>query len=138
MLPITFLVCKRINNYETLDEGYWDSVYEGKENRFRYNVVLSIENGCLIYSLSVNDIHDVNSQTVGSWGHPVILGKKLCAKVINAKPSDRYFHFYLFLGVLRNSIEAIDKREFPIIEYLGIRNDGFEKELLDMRGNKKQ
>lgn len=44
VLPITFLVCKSINSFETLDEGYWDSVYKGKENHmFTINNGIAIE-----------------------------------------------------------------------------------------------
>ncbi len=57
-------------------------------------------------------------------------------RAISVMPSEKYYHIYVFLGMLRNSIEAIEKRSFPIIKYLGIRNDKFEDELLlKMRWN---
>lgn len=131
VLPITFLVCKKIQGFETINEDYWNSVYDGIDASFRHNLILSVDDGCLTYSLTVDKVRDGGSNTLGSWSHPVFDKKKLPEISIKVKPTNKYHHFYLFLGMLRDSIEDIEKRDFPIIEYLNIRNTKFETELLD-------
>ncbi len=131
ILPITFLVCKKIQGFETRNEEYWNYVYDDIDASFRHNLILSVDDGFLTYNISVNEILGNGSNTNGSWAHPVIKGKKLQGKTIKVNPTNKYYHFYLFLGMLRDSIEAIEKRDFPIIEYLNIRNTKFETELLD-------
>lgn len=129
VLPITFLVCQRIEGFETIDGDYWNSVYENRLDLFRHNVVLSVEDGYLAYKITVGDVLNETSKTSGSWAHPVLNGKKLSEITFSIDQSNKYKHFYSFIGMLRNSVEAIEKNDFPIIEYLGIKNDEFEDEL---------
>lgn len=129
VLPISFLVCQNIRGFGTINEEYWNSVYENELDMFRHNVVFSVEDGCLAYKITVSDVNNTSSITSGSWAHPVVQGNKLREIAIGVDSSNKYYHFYVFIGMLRDSIEAIEKKDFPIIEYLGVRNDRFEEEL---------
>ncbi|WP_022768253.1 DUF6602 domain-containing protein [Butyrivibrio sp. NC2007] len=126
VLPISFIVCNKIEAINTISEDYWNEVYNDIAPMFRHNLILSIEDGIFAYEISTRSIDDRCDDTRAIWGHPVINGNVLNSKFVKADGLDKYSHIYRFLGVFRDSIEYIEKLEFPIVEYLGLKNDEFE------------
>ncbi len=112
-----------------MDDSFFDGVYEGLPLETRHNIILSLEDGYLAYYITVGDVKGTDDPTEGTWGHSYIFEKKLRNRRISCRENDKYYHIYMFLGTLRDSIEAIEKIEFPFVRYLGIINDEFENRL---------
>ncbi len=129
VLPISFLVCKNIDGIEKIDETFWDDVYQGIDNEYRHNIILSIEDGFFAYRLSVNQVTGNGIEYIGMWPHPVINSQKLPNRFVQMNIEDKYYHLYSFFGVLIDSIKAIEQIDFPIMEYLDISNKEFEEYL---------
>ena len=94
---------------------------------FRHNYILSLEDGLFVYEISSRSIDCKSDDTRAIWGHPVLNGSALTSKFVKVDCRDKYSHIYKFLGMFRDAIEYVEKQEFPIVEYLGINNDEFEK-----------
>ncbi|MBE5832923.1 MAG: hypothetical protein E7306_14445 [Butyrivibrio sp.] len=133
ILPASFLVCKSIRDINTLDDNYFDDVYEGGPLKARHNIILSLDEACLSYRLTLGEVLGNGCEEETSWPHAFINENKLIPKTIYAEGMPRNFHVYIFLGSLRNAIETIEKVEFPFLEYLGVRNEKFDETLRKAR-----
>lgn len=129
VLPVTFLLCKNIEDFNSIDSEYLDDVYKDYSLSFRHNIILSIDDGCIAYRVKVGDIKDNNLNISGTWPHAIIRGKNTENVFVHRSETDKYFHIYLFLAMLRDHIEAKERFAFPFIDYLGICNEAFENAL---------
>jgi hypothetical protein len=110
----TFLICQRLDFDLTNLPLEMDSLYGGtSEHRFRHNLILSIENGLLLYTMEDGK----------SIMFPNMNGKSLRNRLII--PSDdpalhfKYFASYFFIGTNGTSIL------FPeMVDYLGPLDGG--------------
>lgn len=137
VLPVSFIVCKNINGIDNIDESFWDDVYKDFEDKYRHNIILSIEDGYFAYGITVNHVVGNGIDYVATWPHPVIKGEKLNNRFIPINKKDKYYHLYSFIGVLVDSVNSVEQLEFPIMDYLEVANDDF-KEYLGMKDSVKE
>ena len=86
-----------------------------------HNIVLNLDDGVIVYEINTTDINARNESSVASWPHSIINNKELSIVKVDKKMDDEYCHIYLFLGALRDFVEVVEKIDFPLIDYLGMR-----------------
>ena len=133
VIPFSFLVCKKIDGFDKLSDEFWNEVYQGMPKEVRHNIILSLDDGVIEYELKCNDVVSNGDITTASWGHPFIRDTILRCRLIPKNEENIYYHIYSFLGVLRDSVEIIEKIDFPIMRYLNVNNEEFEERLKGTR-----
>lgn len=131
LYPSTLLVCKEIkcDDLNELDEKFFEKTYGDIPRCFWHNGILSLEDGIIWYKINSEQLgrKDENGMSA-SYSQPIIGDKKLDIQVVNAR-EDVYYHIMSFLGKVRDDIDYVEKFEFPILEYLGLNNEKFERKI---------
>ena len=94
VMPCSFLICKRIEGFNNITEGYWEDVYADILKECRHNYILSIDDGIIYYDLTVDDVKGNGDKTNASWGHCFCGDKVLDNKIIPVDKENEFYHIF--------------------------------------------
>ncbi len=115
----SFLICEKMDFDISNIENEIDSLYESDvEIRQRHNMILSIEDGLLIY------YQKKNSQTNS---HPMIFGENLKGRFVFPRTPLAYAHFKVFCTSLFLMSSQATILYPEITHYLGVPGDGGQR-----------
>lgn len=90
-------------------------IYGDIPAEFRHNCILSLEDGCFLYS-----IESAKSETKLTVGNTSFFGVPLKNSIIHR---DDNKHIYYFISILKDYVENMVGHIFPIAEYLGLTGE---------------
>jgi len=125
-LPISFLICQKIDGIESLNEKFFEDLYAEIPSQFQHNIILSLEDGIFCYEIDTKKFSANYTLKMATYTFPMLNNHKLKRKFVKSKKEDPYYHIFIFLSKIYDDVNYIEKYEFPMLEYLNINNSEFE------------
>lgn len=128
----TFLVCNKLD-FADLGSIDFDSIYAGIDRKYWHNAILSIEDGILAYTPTINDYSPTAQKMLNQRGLSELyyeyssfaIGKDKsfemhnCIPVlIHFDPQNRYDHIIYFLMMIKQTLYFETKYSFDGAEYI--------------------
>lgn len=132
----TFLVCNRLSNIK-IKKLNFGAIYDGIDQKYWHNAILSLEDGLLLYRYKGSDLTDneekvhkrisgLNSDPCIPWPFPQVSYRSDSEAVVHnckqdyfpSSKADKYRHIMDFLLFFSHAIQLSEKYQFDSAEYL--------------------